>query len=332
MEDKISVIIPVYNVKEYITRCIESVCKQSYANWELILVDDGATDGSGLICDEFGNSDERILVYHQVNQGVSAARNKGIDLATGKYVCFIDSDDAIESDMLELLHRAIVADCSDYVMCGFKRIFGERIENQTHAAGVLQGDREIGTFIQDNYLRWLVSSPCGRLYKRSLIEELRYDTSMSLGEDLYFNIGYFQKCNKISVIEQPLYLYYDCGDSLTHRYKKGNYEAICVIYRDTMNYLISIADIDGAGFKNINYKLFTFCVSFMSQNIGCDGFVDEIKFIKQVCSNVDLHSAIDDLPDVGVIYRMYIWALKHKLVGMLWMLSMVKYYFNDRRN
>ncbi|WP_196801526.1 glycosyltransferase family 2 protein [Pseudobutyrivibrio ruminis] len=331
MNDKISVIVPVYNVKDCLGRCIESVISQTYQNWELLLIDDGATDGSGELCDQYEQIDYRIKVYHQKNQGVSVARNRGIDLARGEYICFIDSDDSIETEMFEKLKNAIVHDSCDFVMCGFKRIYDERIENQIYPESILHGSKEIGMFIQNNYLKWLISSPCGRLYKRSLIDKLRYDESMKLGEDLHFNIRYFQKCNTVTVIESPLYLYYDYGNSLTHRYIKGNYEAICVIYVDTINYLISISDLDSVDFKNINYKLFSFCVSFMSQNIGCDSFVNEIKFIKQVCENENLNIAISDLPDVGVIYRIYIWALKHKLVAILWVLSMIKYYFNDKR-
>ena len=104
----LSVIVPVYNIKrEYLERCIASICNQTYKNLEILLVDDGSTDGSGAVCDEFAKKDERIRVFHKENGGSSSARNLGIENATGEYLGFIDSDDFIEPDMYELLAEAI---------------------------------------------------------------------------------------------------------------------------------------------------------------------------------------------------------------------------------
>ena len=103
MEPKISIIVPVYNVEQYLERCVESLINQTYKNIEIILVDDGATDNSGQLCDELAQRDPRIVVYHKVNGGLSDARNYGIDKASGDYIGFIDSDDFIDDDMYEVL-------------------------------------------------------------------------------------------------------------------------------------------------------------------------------------------------------------------------------------
>lgn len=116
MEYKISVIIPVYNVEDYIRQSIDSVLNQTYKNLEIILVDDGAKDNSGKICDEYKNVDERIKVIHKINSGVSSARNVGIDIATGKYIMFLDSDDFLEKNACELLYKAIEKVNTEYVM------------------------------------------------------------------------------------------------------------------------------------------------------------------------------------------------------------------------
>ena len=116
MEYKISVIIPVYNVEDYIRQSIDSVLNQTYKNLEIILVDDGSKDNSGKICDEYKNVDERIKVIHKINSGVSSARNVGIDIATGKYIMFLDSDDFLEKNACELLYKAIEKVNTEYVM------------------------------------------------------------------------------------------------------------------------------------------------------------------------------------------------------------------------
>jgi len=122
MQDKISVIIPVYNAAKYLPKCIDSVLNQTYKNLEIILVDDGSTDESGKISDKYSYKDNRVIVIHKENGGTSDARNKGIKAATGKYIGFIDSDDYIETDMYEILLKTLYAYDADIVECAFYRI------------------------------------------------------------------------------------------------------------------------------------------------------------------------------------------------------------------
>ena len=117
MKDLVSVIIPVYNVKEYLKTCLDSVRKQSYDNLQIILVNDGSTDGSDLICDETSKNDERIVVIHGANTGLSKARNTGLDVATGKFVCFLDSDDWLDSDYIEKLLSLAETHNADISVC-----------------------------------------------------------------------------------------------------------------------------------------------------------------------------------------------------------------------
>lgn len=119
MKNKISVIIPVYNVKEYLKECIDSVINQSYKNLEIILIDDGSTDGSEKICDDYKNNDDRIVVVHKKNGGLASARNKGIEVSTGEYLFFIDSDDFIELNTLEELYKFSNGGTNDLVICNY---------------------------------------------------------------------------------------------------------------------------------------------------------------------------------------------------------------------
>lgn len=118
----ISVIIPVYNVEEYLERCVNSVLKQTYNDLEIILVDDGSTDNSGKICDELKNKDDRIIVIHKENQGLSASRNIGIEKATGEYITFVDSDDYILEDMYETLYKNLIRNDADISMCKYQYV------------------------------------------------------------------------------------------------------------------------------------------------------------------------------------------------------------------
>ena len=124
----ISVIVPVYNVEQYLKKCVDSIVNQTYKNLEIILVDDGATDSSGEICDELEKLDNRIKVYHKENGGLSDARNYGVERATGSYVGFVDSDDYIDAEMYEKLYDAITKEAADVAECNLKIVYPERVE------------------------------------------------------------------------------------------------------------------------------------------------------------------------------------------------------------
>ena len=127
----ISIIVPVYNVEQYLEKCVCSIINQTYKNLEIILVDDGATDSSGNMCDELAKSDNRIKVYHKENGGLSDARNYGVERATGEYIGFVDSDDYIDSEMYEKLYEAIKKEDVDVAECNFRFIYSNRITNYT---------------------------------------------------------------------------------------------------------------------------------------------------------------------------------------------------------
>ena len=133
----ISVIVPVYQVEQYLERCVDSILNQSYHNLEIVLVDDGSTDKGKVICDRYGTQNTNVKVIHQQNQGLSAARNTGIEASTGEWICFIDSDDYIEENMLEIMLRTSFEDQSDMVICGFVRC-----DDKDHVIKVKSFDRQ----------------------------------------------------------------------------------------------------------------------------------------------------------------------------------------------
>lgn len=189
MKEKISIIIPVYNVESYIDRCLESVVNQDYKNLEIILINDGSDDNSGEICDKWGQMDKRILVIHQKNKGVSAARNVGLDMAQGEYVGFVDPDDVISKDMFSSMIKDIKKTNADIVACGVSEIFldgSERIyrkydspiklnKKQAIEKGLMLSD-DIGGVVWD------------KLWRRDIIKNIKFDESLAIAEDRLFVI------------------------------------------------------------------------------------------------------------------------------------------------
>ena len=143
---KISIIVPIYNIEKYLPRCLESILAQTYKNIEVILVDDGSVDNSGMIADTYARNDQRIIVIHQVNKGVSAARNAGLDLATGDYIGFVDGDDYIEPDMYEILMRIIDEQQVDIAHCGYQMVYPSRIDYYYNTREKQKMNREEGVF------------------------------------------------------------------------------------------------------------------------------------------------------------------------------------------
>lgn len=168
--DLVSVIVPVYNVKNYLKKCVQSILTQTYSNLEIILVNDGSTDGSGEICDEFAKKDNRVVVVHKINGGLSDARNVGIDIAKGKYFSFIDSDDHISCDMIETLLVSAKRNLCEIAVCNMIR-FSEKGNTApfycpTNEERVLLGDNRYETMKQP--------SVCNKLFLAKLFDNIRF--------------------------------------------------------------------------------------------------------------------------------------------------------------
>ncbi len=205
---KISVIVPVYKVEEYLPRCLESLLNQTFTDFEVILVDDGSPDNSGKICDEYAAKDTRIRVVHQENSGVSAARNVGLDIGTGEYIAFCDSDDSLEPDYL----KALCDVSSDYdIVCSGVQ---NHEADGTVKNGILAYDFEIQNLNQENILSFvekgLIDCVYAKRYRRKTLEiyHIRFDENLSMGEDGTFNARYICKCNNLRCIPYYHYCYY----------------------------------------------------------------------------------------------------------------------------
>lgn len=221
--EKISIIIPVYNVEEYLRQCIESVIGQTYNNIEIILVDDGSTDNSGSICDEYREKDSRIIVLHKENGGLSDARNTGINIATGKYITFIDSDDYISADMCQFLYDILKKEMAQISCCNRFMVYKNRIEvyGKKEHYEVMDSERAI-----EMMCTWdLVSvSAYAKLYLKDLFKEIRYPKG-KINEDMYTTHKVFDLAEKIVYDATAKYYYRQRKGSITNS-KKINVNAM----------------------------------------------------------------------------------------------------------
>ncbi|MDD3184946.1 MAG: glycosyltransferase family 2 protein [Anaerostipes sp.] len=222
--DRVSIIVPVYNVEKYLKKCISSIINQTYINWELLLIDDGSTDNSGLICDEFVERDQRIQVYHMKNHGVAAARNKGLEIAKGKYVFFIDSDDYIDSKYLE---HFLMNSSADFLCSGYQNRRDEDSESKISVNRYEPLKISVSEY-KKNYMKYKIMRnfvPMVR-FKMNIIQKskIRFDENVKLGEDVRFNLKYLNNCKEIEVTSYTDYVYWYHQSSATGRFFENRIE------------------------------------------------------------------------------------------------------------
>jgi glycosyltransferase involved in cell wall biosynthesis len=212
-KDLISVIVPVYNVEEYISECIESIQDQTHNLLEIILVDDGSTDSSGETCDRYAKSDSRIVVIHQKNKGVSSARNSGLKRASGDYIGFVDGDDKIVPSMYEEMLKTIHVHHSQMCVCT-KHIFHDRIlKNSNIGKNQITNKEAIMELLQMNFPTSLGSG----LYERSLVKNLYLNKEIHYWEDFEFQLRVLDRAKLISIYDYPLYYYRQRNESANHQ-------------------------------------------------------------------------------------------------------------------
>ena len=221
----VSVIIPVYNVKPYLDEAIKSVLCQTYSNLEIIIIDDGSTDGSEVICDKYAREDKRIIVIHQGNKGLSAARNSGLEIMTGEVVSFLDSDDAYCHEFIEEMMSAMIFEETDIVMCKHlvNNSDGLLVYNDSEK-GIPAIDE--GLYNRDNALRSLADGKINpgiwnKIYKRKLWDCIRFPEG-HVYEEVDTTYRLIGSCNSLYVIDKALYLYRRRVGSITLTYNEKN--------------------------------------------------------------------------------------------------------------
>lgn len=242
MKDLISIIIPVYNLEDYLERCLNSVLNQTYSNIEIIIVNDGSTDNSGKIIDEFAQKDSRIKVLHKKNTGVSDTRNKGLEIANGDYIGFVDGDDEVKENMYQKLLENLKENKADISHCGFEYITPTKKIN-FHGTGkkMIQSNHEaLKSLMEGNIFE---PSTWTKLFKKNVVANIRYPIDIKINEDLLFNIYAFRKAKTIYYEDISLYKYYDTVTPERKLFKESN-------LGDTIKVAATIKEI----FKNSELK------------------------------------------------------------------------------
>ena len=236
---KISIIVPVYQAEKYISKCIESIANQTYKNLEIILIDDGSTDSSGEICDEYGKKDNRIVVVHNKNKGVSVARNCGLDIATGDYITFVDSDDYIDLQMYSEMMKVVEKYSCDVVMCDCIKEFKGKSEKYTHA--IREGFYDKEQLKQEYYSQLLITpnieypatiSNCLCLIKSEIGKKIRYIEGVKHSEDLLFGAQIMYMAKSFYYMKDQFFYHYNCCNinSATHTFHEDKWEDYKKLY------------------------------------------------------------------------------------------------------
>ena len=232
-EELISVIIPIYNVETYLRKSIESILAQTYTNLEIILIDDGSTDKSGEICDEYVKKDSRIKVWHQNNQGIASVRNKGIVEATGKYIFWMDSDDYVSKNIIKELYLKLIEYEADMSICsyiqGFKRdhIFEKKEGN----IEIIDAKTGLEWIYKSQKFSFIMVAAWAKLIKKSLYEGLSYPEG-KVFEDIYMSHYLISRCHRIVYNDLEMYYYYQSPDSILRK----------KLYREKLDYLGAFED------------------------------------------------------------------------------------------
>lgn len=217
---KVSVVVPIYNMEKYLGRCVDSILAQSYSNIEVILVNDGSKDSSAEICDRYAEKDSRIKVLHKTNGGLSSARNAGIDVASGDYIGFVDSDDFVSPDMYKLLVERL--ENSGCEIANVMYVRADEEGNTTPSKVPHNTDKEISAlqFTRELMLHTGDVSVCTKLFRAEIFNDLRFPEG-KLNEDLLFMLDVFCKVNKVAYVAHIGYYYFIRGGSTSSGYGKA---------------------------------------------------------------------------------------------------------------
>lgn len=265
MKPEISIIVPIYNVELYLNKCVDSILAQSFSNFEVILVNDGSPDRCGEICEAYKELDSRVVVIHKPNGGLSDARNYGIEVAKGRYIGFVDSDDWIEPDMYESLYELITAHEADIAVCGHYEVMDDVILEKefSHQVRVYNNEQAFTKLLEDTEIKNLAWD---KLYKAELFTQVRYPVGRYF-EDIFTTYQLFLQADKTVSLDSPKYMYLKRSDSITgamnNRKYYDRFRASLELYETIQdkNYPkakeISLSRTVTEGIELCNYQLIT---------------------------------------------------------------------------
>jgi glycosyltransferase involved in cell wall biosynthesis len=344
MSTKVSIIVPVYNVEKYLKRCITSIQKQTMAELEIILVDDGATDASGEMCDEFAKSDSRIHVIHNENGGLTSAWKAGVIKATGKFVGFVDSDDWIDADMFETLYMKAEETDADLTICGLVYEFEDGVTQTKTESSKLIGKvyerKDIETQIYPSLMsdgsffgRTIQPARVTKLYKRQiLMDNMKYCSDLvSIGEDLQITFPVLCDANKVCMIENYYpYHYWINEKSMTGKHDENYVGKIA----ETMNQLLNISVQKNVYDFSTQITNDFLCLTILGiknevmKNYRA-GFWTVIRNLKRIFNMPEVREAIEayEMPKLSMAEKIYINLIRYRLYRSCFLITFVFFKF-----
>lgn len=329
--EKVSIIVPVYNVEKYLERCLESLINQTYRNIEILIVNDGSTDNSKKICEKYKEMDSRIRLINKKNQGLGMARNTGLEYITGKYVLFVDSDDYVERNLVELVYK--IAEENN---CDFVRFHNYREDITTGEKKIRKSPLEEGFYSKEDIKQKILLPIIGvlpnqtgndfvgmsvwrNLYRASVIrkENLKFVSEREfISEDVIFNISFFDVSSRAYVINIPLYHYIVNDNSLTAIYKKDRFDKEVIMYKKIESIVkeknFSDDSLVRASRTFLDRTRMCLRQEFSRKNISLK---DQRQSIIKICSNEMLTDIINIYPlkKMNIEYRFILFLIKNKM-------------------
>ena len=344
---KVSVVIPVYNVEKYIDDCVKTVCAQTLKEIEIILVDDGSTDNGAAVCEQWVQKDARVRLIRQPNQGVSVARNKGIETARGEWIAFIDSDDWIDEGYLEVLYETAVKNQADVGLCGFYYDYPDQMVARWHFEKdmLFKGRDEVSQIqiqiLAKNMSRVknnsgdIVGAPWCKLFNTRFLRdnELRFIPGLRRSQDVVFNLYSFEKAQTVAYVNKQLYHYRQNQESICRTFSKK-------ILSDVDNYLREMKKFIGIYHKEDVIFKEAFKVKVTTSVYKClfQYFFDERypgsrremkEELKQYLDQGGFRESIRDVKykNLELTEKVFAFCLKHELIGILQMLVRMRQKF-----
>lgn len=308
MVPKVSIIVPIYNVEKYLSRSIESIQRQTLRDIEIILVNDGSVDNSLGVCKEYQSKDNRIKVIDKPNGGVSSARNKGLDVATGEYIGFIDPDDWIEPEMYEKLYQQLRVTDADVCMCNYVIEYNgnftpklldikkDILEGQEIVSDIVAN--MIGNASLNSGSQTIIGSVCRLVIKRDIIDQnnFKFELGMPLMEDLIFCIQLFLKSKRVTINRNMYYHYMINSNSAVTSYRSNRFDLLMKVYQ-RLEELLTDANVYPIVKQRLNNRYITMIISVLANEVRRENkkhFKDKISFIKWLCKDAKLKNVLKE--------------------------------------
>ena len=299
MKGLVSIIIPIYNTEKYIRECLDSAINQTYNNIEIILINDGSTDNSQNICEEYTQKYKNIKLFNIRNHGVSYSRNFGIDKSDGEYIVFVDSDDYIENKMIEELINVKDEKDGELLIYNYSKVYGTTDKKTYEISNATLNKEEFLEKFFEYYNKLIVHSPCNKLYKSKIIKEnnIKFNTSLTIGEDLIFNLEYFKHCDTFRIVNEYYYHYRFNQESVTNKFRKDYYNQQKYLLNSVKDFLI-----EGKAFNPKNEQEYRrhVCNSIINsiQNLFLEDSPYSKKQQEEIITNIVSSKEVSYLKDV----------------------------------